>query len=82
MCMALIPALGKQKQGYLSEFKASLIYKVSSWPARATERSTLKQISVKTKKMQQAIKSKDKDPPPNKNKRKGSYREEASGDGI
>lgn len=71
MCMALIPALGKQKQGYLSEFKASLIYKLSSWPARATERSTLKQISVKTKKMQQAIKSKDKDPPPQQKQKKG-----------
>ena len=32
--MPLIPALGRQKQVDLSEFKASLVYKVSSRLAR------------------------------------------------
>ena len=37
--MSLIPALGRQRQVDLSEFEASLVYKVSSRTARATERS-------------------------------------------
>jgi hypothetical protein len=34
----LIPALGRQRQG-ISEFEASLVYKVSSRTARATQRN-------------------------------------------
>jgi hypothetical protein len=36
--MPLIPALGRQRQG-ISEFKASLVYKVSSRMARPTQRN-------------------------------------------
>ena len=32
-----IPVLGEQRQVNLCEFKASLIYTMSSWPARAVE---------------------------------------------
>ena len=37
--MALIPAAGRQKQGYVSEFKASLVYQRSSRTARDTQRN-------------------------------------------
>jgi hypothetical protein len=36
--MPLIPALGRQRQADLSEFKASLLYIVSSRTAGATQR--------------------------------------------
>jgi hypothetical protein len=42
----LIPALGRQRQ-WISEFKASLVYKVSSRIARAIQRNT---VSEKKKK--------------------------------
>jgi hypothetical protein len=35
-CTPLIPALGRKKQVDLYEFKASLVYRVSSRTARAT----------------------------------------------
>jgi hypothetical protein len=44
--MPLIPALGRQKQAN-SEFKASLVYRVSSRTARATQRNP---VSEKKKK--------------------------------
>jgi hypothetical protein len=37
-CMPLILALGRQRQA-MSEFEASLVYKVSSRTARATQRN-------------------------------------------
>jgi hypothetical protein len=37
--MPLIPALGRQRQADLCEFEASLIYRVSSWTAKATQRN-------------------------------------------
>jgi hypothetical protein len=38
--MPLIPALGRQRQtDWISEFKASLVYRVSSRTARATQRN-------------------------------------------
>jgi hypothetical protein len=37
--MPLIPALGKQRQAIFSEFEASLVYRVSSRTARATQRN-------------------------------------------
>ena len=40
--MPVIPALGRQRQADLCEFKASLIYSVSSRTARATKRPCLK----------------------------------------
>jgi hypothetical protein len=43
--MPLIPALGRQRQG-ISEFEASLVYRVSSRTARATQRNP---VSKKTK---------------------------------
>jgi hypothetical protein len=36
--MPLVPALGRQRQA-ISEFEASLVYKVSSRTARATQRN-------------------------------------------
>ena len=36
---AVVPVLGRQKQGDLSEFKASLVYKASSRTARNTQRN-------------------------------------------
>jgi hypothetical protein len=52
--MPLIPALGRQKQADLCEFKASLVYKSSSRPARATQRDPVlkrypPQTTIKTK---------------------------------
>lgn len=35
--MPLIPVLGRQKQGDVSEFKAALVYTARSRPARGTE---------------------------------------------
>jgi len=37
--MPLFPALGRQRQADLCEFKASLVYRVSSRIAGATQRS-------------------------------------------
>jgi hypothetical protein len=37
--MPLIPALGRQRQADFSEFEASLVYRVSSWTARAIQRN-------------------------------------------
>jgi hypothetical protein len=37
-CTPLIPALGRQRQA-ISEFEASLVYRVSSRTARATQRN-------------------------------------------
>jgi hypothetical protein len=37
--MPLIPALGRQRQADLCEFKASLVYTVSSRSTRATQRN-------------------------------------------
>jgi hypothetical protein len=37
-CTLLIPALGRQRQAEFCEFKASLVYRVSSRTARATQR--------------------------------------------
>jgi hypothetical protein len=39
MVQPLIPALGKQRQSDLCDFKASLVYRVSSRTARATQRN-------------------------------------------
>ena len=48
--MPLIPALGRQRQ-VISEFEASLVYRVSSRTARATQRNPVlnKQTSKQTK---------------------------------
>ena len=40
--MPLIPTLGRQRQADLSVFKASLVYRVSSRTARATQRNPIK----------------------------------------
>jgi hypothetical protein len=47
--MPLIPALWKQRQAYLSEFEASLVYIVSFRTARVTQK-TLSQKKKKKKK--------------------------------
>ena len=50
----LIPALGRQRQADLYEFKASLVYRVSSWIARATQRNPVsKKNCNKTNKQKQ-----------------------------
>ena len=43
----LIPVLGRQKQADLCEFKASLVYRVSSRTVKATQRSPV--LKNKTK---------------------------------
>jgi hypothetical protein len=48
LCMALIPALGSRGR-WISEFKASLVYIVSSRTARATKRDFLKNNKKQTK---------------------------------
>jgi hypothetical protein len=40
----LIPALGWQRQADLCEFKASLVYRVSSRTARATQRNPVSKM--------------------------------------
>ena len=41
-CMPLIPALGRQRQEDLCEFKANLVHRMSSKPGGAIERPCLK----------------------------------------
>jgi hypothetical protein len=43
--MPLIPALGRQKKVDLFGFKASLVYIVSSRPARATQKDPVSKIN-------------------------------------
>jgi hypothetical protein len=45
--MPLVPALGRQKQVDLCDFKARLIDKVSSRAARVTQRPCLKKLKAK-----------------------------------
>ena len=40
-CKPLVPALERQRQAEFLEFEASLIYRVSSTTARATQRNTI-----------------------------------------
>jgi hypothetical protein len=51
--MPLIPALGRQRQVDLYEFEDSLVYRVSSRPARSTQRNP---VSKKPKPTNQSIK--------------------------
>jgi len=46
----LIPTLGRQRQVNLCEFKASLIYRMNSRAARATQRNAVSKKQNKTKK--------------------------------
>jgi hypothetical protein len=48
--MPLIPALGRQRQGQISEFEASLVYRVSSRTARAIQRNPVSKNQKKKKK--------------------------------
>ena len=55
--MTLIPALGRQMQAYICEFKASLVYKMSSKTgSKATQKSCLKKPKIKQNKMKKKIK--------------------------
>jgi len=48
--MPLIPALGRQSQGMISEFEASLVYRMSSRTARSIQENlALKQTNRKQK---------------------------------
>jgi hypothetical protein len=47
-CMPLIPALGRQRQR-ISEFEASLVYRVSFRTARATQRNPVSRNKTKQK---------------------------------
>jgi hypothetical protein len=53
--MPLIPALGRQRQ-VISEFKASLVYRVSSRTARTTQRNLVLKKQNKTKQKQKQTK--------------------------
>ena len=50
--MPLFPALGRQRQADLSEFKASLFYRVSSRTARDTQRNSVSEKQNQTKQQQ------------------------------
>jgi Sec-independent protein translocase protein TatA len=63
-CTPLIPALGRQRQAWISEFKASLIYRVSSRTARATQRNP-----VSKNQNQNQNQTKQNNPPKDKNKK-------------
>jgi hypothetical protein len=45
--LPLIPALGRQRHVDLCEFKASLIYRVSSRTAKATQRNLVSKNKIK-----------------------------------
>ena len=51
--MPLIPALGRQRQVELCEFEASLVYRVSSRIARATQRNPVLRKKKKEKKKEE-----------------------------
>jgi hypothetical protein len=55
--MPVIPALGRQRQG-ISEFQASLVYRVNSGTARATQRNAVwkKQKQTNKQKITKKIK--------------------------
>jgi len=46
---AVIPALGRQRQAHLCEFKSTLLYRVSSRTARATQRNPVLKNKQKKK---------------------------------
>ena len=69
--MSLIPALGRHWQG-ISEFKASLVYRVSSRTARAVQRNP---ASKKKKKKKEKIKKKNKKRKKRKEREGGRERE-------
>jgi hypothetical protein len=64
----LIPALGRQSR-QISEFEASLVYKVSSRTTRATQRNPVSKDKTTTTKKKKTKKTK-KNPKPNQNKTK------------
>jgi hypothetical protein len=45
--MLLVPALGRQRQADIYEFGASMVYKVSSRTAKATQRNSISKIKNK-----------------------------------
>jgi hypothetical protein len=57
--MPLIPALGRQRQADFSEFKASLIYKVSSRTAKAIQRNPVSKNNNNNKKERKKEKRKE-----------------------
>ena len=57
--MPLIPALGRRGRR-ISEFEASLVYKVSSRTARATQKNPVSTKQNKTKQNKQTNKNKNK----------------------
>jgi hypothetical protein len=63
----LIPAFGRQRQADLREFEASLVYRVSSRKARATQRSP---VWKETKNKKQANKQKERKECEKKEKKK------------
>jgi hypothetical protein len=58
-CTPLIPALGRQRQA-ISEFEASLVYKVSSWTAMAIQRNPVSKNKTKQNKKQKQTNKKTK----------------------
>jgi hypothetical protein len=47
--MPLIPVVGRQRLANLCEFKASLVYRVSSRTEKATQRNPVSKKKTKTK---------------------------------
>jgi hypothetical protein len=56
-CMPLMPTLGRQRQVELCEFKASLVYRVSSRTAKATQRNPFLKNKTKQQKQQKTPKT-------------------------
>ena len=68
-CTPLIPALGRQRQR-ISESEASLVYKVISRTARATQRNPVSENQKKKKKKKKKKKRKERKGKEKKRKRK------------
>jgi hypothetical protein len=74
----LIPALGKQHLGsrWISEFKASLVYKVSSRTARATQRNPVSKNQVKKKRKKRRVEKRREEKRREEKRREEKRREE------
>jgi hypothetical protein len=57
MAMPLIPALGRQRQGDLYKFEASLVYRVSSRTAKPTQKPCLEKEKNRAEEMAQRLRA-------------------------
>jgi hypothetical protein len=55
--MSLIPALRRQRQGHLCDFKTNLVYRASSQTARATQRNPVSKNNKQAREMAQQLRA-------------------------